>query len=252
MGTKNAELRTRVDSLLDSFIESFYKEVAIGRHLMDSQQINMDYYKRHNIEIILRLRMKRTCDSYVIRHLTKHDPVQAKAWSEYTADEMLHDAFFAKDLEAVGVSKKEIYSTEPLLSTKLLMGYFLQAFEYEDSPLALIASVYFIEYTTVKTQPGWLDNLERVLGKEKIAGARAHVATDLDGDHDDFVWNVLASLIKTPEDEARLFYHLRNIYRLWEFYFNEIHQLVVEGQQDAVLKVGAPVADQVTEHAAVV
>src|SRR4030081_533851 len=108
MGTKNPELRTRVDSVLDSFIESFYKEVAFGRHLMDGDQINMDYYKRHNIEIILRLRMKRTCDSYVIRYFTKHDPMQAKAWSEYTADEMLHDAFFAKDLEAVGVPKEEI------------------------------------------------------------------------------------------------------------------------------------------------
>ena len=95
---------------------------------------------------------------------------------------------FVHDLQTVGVSREEVYSTEPLLSTKLLMGYLLYGLEYEEDPLALIASVYFIEYITTRTQPDWIDNIERTLGAERVVGARAHVATDVDENHADFVW----------------------------------------------------------------
>ena len=230
---KKIELRTRVDTLLNSMIAKFYQEIPFAQHMLNGTEINMDYYKRHNIETILRLRLKRTVDALAIRYFTKHDPVQAKAWAHYTEDEMLHDReFFVKDLEAVGVSKDKIYSQEPLLSTKLLMGYLLYDVEYKDSPLALISSVYFVEYTTVKTQPQWLDNLAKLLGKDKVSGARGHVNLDLKDDHDDFVWNVLVSLIKTPEDEEKVLDHIRNIGRLYVAYFIELHQLIISGMTE--------------------
>lgn len=231
--TKKPELRVRVDALLNSMIAKFYKEVPFAQHMLNGTNINMDYYKRHNIETILRLRLKRTVDALAIRYFTKNDPVQAKAWAHYTEDEMLHDReFFVKDLEAVGVSQDEIYSQEPLFSTKLLMGYLLYDIEYKDSPLALISSVYFVEYTTVKTQPQWLDNLAKILGKDKVKGARGHVNLDLKDDHDDFVWNVLVSLIKAPEDEEKVLDHICNISRLYVAYFMEIHQQIITGQTE--------------------
>ncbi|MEH2082228.1 MAG: hypothetical protein V7K89_20285 [Nostoc sp.] len=233
---KKPELRSRVDALLDSMIVKFYKEVPFSQHMLNGSQINMDYYKRHNIETILRLRLKRTVDALAIRYFTKHDPVQAKAWAKYTEEEMLHDTeFFVRDLEAVGVSKDAIYSQQPMLSTKLLMGYLLFDIEYKDSPMALISSVYFVEYTTVKTQPQWLDNLAKILGKDKIIGARGHVNLDLKDDHDDFVWDVLVSLIKTPEDEEKVLEHIRNVGRLYVAYFMELHQQLIVGQTDDLI-----------------
>lgn len=230
---KKPELRACVDALLDSMIMSFYNEVPFAQHMLSGSNLNMDYYKRHNIETILRLRLKRTVDALALRYFTKHDPVQAKAWAKYTEDEMLHDQeFFVKDLEAIGVSQDEIYSQEPLVATKLLMGYLLYDLEYKDSPLALISSVYFVEYTTVKTQPQWLDNLAKILGKDKVSGARGHVNLDLKDDHDDFVWDVLVSLIKTPKDEEKVLEHIRDIGRLYVAYFMELHQQVVIGKTE--------------------
>ena len=240
---KMDEFRARVDAYLDSAIIDFYKTVPFAQHQLNAAEINLDYYKRHNIETILRLRRKRTVDAYAIRYFTKVDPVQAKAWAHYTDDEMLHDKLFAADLEKVGVTKDEIYSTEPLLSTKLLTGYLQYGMEYEDSPLALITSVYFVEYTTTRTQPDWLENLEKSLGPDKLKGARAHVNTDLDDDHDDFVWRVLVSLVKSPADEERVMLHLENIYWLWKLYFVEIHQKVVQGRADEPIDL--PVAAEV-------
>jgi hypothetical protein len=172
--------------------------------------------------------MKRTCDALAIHYFTKHDPVRAKQWSHYSEDEMLHDAeFFVRDLERIGVSAEEIYSTKPLFSTKLLIGYYQFGLEYEGTPLALISSVYFVEYTTAKTQPGWLDNLEKVMGQENVRGARGHVTLDLHEDHEDFVWSVLASLVKTPEDEERVLEHIANIGRLYTAYFIELHNVTI-------------------------
>jgi hypothetical protein len=228
------DLRAKVDAYLDSAILEFYETVPFAQHLLRANDVNLEYYKRHNIEIILRLRRKRTIDALAIKYFTKVDPVQAKAWAHYTDDEMLHDSLFAADLAKVGVSREEIYSTDPLLSTKLLTGYLQYGMEYEDSPLALIASVYFVEYVTTRTQPSWLDNLEKSLGTDMIKGQRAHVNTDLNDDHDDFVWRVLASLVKTTADEERLMTHLAAIYWLWKLYFIEIHQRVVLGRDSQI------------------
>lgn len=231
--TTNPELRTRVDAILDTFIKDFYETVPYAQHQKNAAELNLDYYRRHNIETILRLRRKRTVDALAIKYFTKVDPVQAKAWAHYTDDEMLHDRLFAADLAKVGVTKDQIYSTEPLLSTKLLTGYLQYGMEFEDSPLALITSVYFVEYVTTRTQPEWLENLGKVLGEENVKGARAHVNTDLDDDHDDFVWRVLATLVTSEADERKVIEHLDHIYWLWKLYFVELHQLTVLGKSDA-------------------
>jgi len=239
MKATHQEFRARVDSYLDACIKDFYENIPYARHLLEDADINLDYYKRHNIETILRLRRKRTVDALAIRYFTKCDPVTAKAWAHYADDEMLHDVLFAADLEKVGVSKEQIYSTEPMLSTILLTGYLQYGIEYEGTPLALISSVYFVEYTTTRTQPDWIKNMEKTLGQEKLKGARAHVGTDLDDAHDDFVWDVLITMIKTPEDGEKVLRHLQNIYRLWQLYFIELYQLTVD--KDQPLRLPEPV-----------
>ncbi len=225
--TTLVDLRKRVDAYLDTCIKNFYENVPFARHQLDSADINLAYYKRHNIETILRLRRKRTIDALALQYFTKVDPMSAKQWAHYTDDEMLHDTLFAADLAKVGVERDEIYSTEPLLATKLLTGYLQYGIEFEGTPIALIASVYFVEYTTTRTQPKWLDNLEKSLGTEKIKGQRAHVGTDLDDAHDDFVWSVLEKLVHSPADEAKVLAHLQDIDRLWVMYFRELYTLTV-------------------------
>lgn len=228
------ELQARADAVLDQVIKEFYENVPYGTHLMTADEPDPDYYKRHMIEIILRLRMKRTVDAMAIRYFTHHDAVQAQAWCQYADNEMLHDVqFFVKDLEKMGVSREQIYATEPLFSTKLLLGYYQWGMEYEGTPLALIASVYFMEYVTTRTQPKWLDNLEKSMGKDNVRGARGHVNLDLAEDHDDFVWNVLVSLVENEQDEQRLLDHLVNVGRLFAAYFTELYDLTIQGKDES-------------------
>lgn len=191
----------------------------------------MGYYKRHNIETILRLRRKRTIDAFAIHYFTKRDPVRGAQWAHYVEDEMLHDAWFAQDLEKVGVTKEQIYATEPLFTTKLLTGYLQYGMEFEGSPLALLCSVYFVEYVTTKTQPSWVENLGTILGQEKVEGARRHVGTDLEDRHADFVWSVLTSLLEDERERTKVIPHMRNVAKLWAAYFIEIFTLIVQESQ---------------------
>lgn len=230
--TTSTGFRREVDALLDRLIARFYREVPFGQHMLKDDSIDLEYYKRHNVETVLRIRAKRTVDALAIRWFTKHDPVRAKAWAHYTDDEMLHDRMFVRDLQAVGMSEEEIYGTEPFLATRLMMGYLLHGQEYDETPLALISSVYFVEYTTTRTQPQWLDNLERVLGKDKVKGARAHANIDLDDKHDDFVWDVLQSLVHSPADERMVLRHMEEIYRLYAMYFDELYHAVVVPREE--------------------
>lgn len=225
-------LRQQFDQKLDQMIVQFYKDVPGGAYQKNAKEINPEYYKRHCIETILRIRHKRMVDALVIHHFTKTNPRAAKAWAEYIEDEMLHGHMFGRDLEKqFGLSMDDIYSYDPLLATKLLNGYFYFTLEHE-GPMASIASAYFLEYTTRKTQPDWLDNLEKVFGKDQVRGARAHVNHDIKDNHNDFVWKVLMETVHNDEDVARLMQHLENIYGLFAAYFVEVHQKTIGKQQN--------------------
>jgi hypothetical protein len=238
----STSFREQVDVYLDSCIKDFYENIPFARHQLESKDINLDYYRRHNIETILRLRRKRTVDALAIRYFTKVDPATAKKWAHYTDDEMLHDRLFAADLAKVGVAREAIYSTEPFLSTKLLTGYLQYGIEYDGTPRALIASVYFVEYVTTRTQPDWLDNLGKTLGEDQLKGQRAHVGTDVNDKHDDFVWNVLETLVITREAEQRVLRHIQDIYRLWQMYFLELYRATIDGDQPMTLPAEMPLS----------
>lgn len=227
--------RATVDAELDRMIERFYETVPYGDHLKAGDQVDAAYYKRFTVEIILRLRMKRVIDGLTIHYFTKHDPVLAKKWCNYTEDEMLHDSMFLADLERLGMTRDEVYGTQPLFATKLLQGYFYYGLEHEGRPLASLTSSYFIEYTTQRIMGEWLRNVERSLGRSAVKGSQAHVSHDEDDDHVDFVWDVLSSFIATKADEAQILDHLRNVYRLFVMFFIELYNSVIENRDDAFL-----------------
>ena len=218
-------LRKKMDSTLDQMIETFYHDAPHAKYQKDSSEIDLNYFIRHSIETVLRIRQKRIIDALVIHYFTKHNPRLAKDWAHYIEDEMLHGHMFARDIEKLcGLKLEDIYKNyQPLFSTQLLNGYFYYTLEHE-GPLAAITSAYFLEYTTRMTQPIWLDNLEKVLGKENLLGARGHVNHDIRDNHNDFVWNVLSSLVTSQADEERLFGHLRRIYGLFVAYFLDVYQ----------------------------
>lgn len=226
MITDSKSLRKTVDAYLDNKLSDFYKSVPGAQALVDDTAMSREYYIRHTIEIIVRLRMKRTIDALTIHYFTKTAPKLAKKWCHYTEDEMLHDEWFLADLVRMGISREQVYGTEPLAATKLLQGYFYYGIEHEGRPLASLCSSYLIEYGSVRTQPQWLDKFAKQQGDEFVRGARAHVQHDTEDDHTDFVWDVIYDFVKTPADEQAIFKHLDIVSALFFQFYKELNETV--------------------------
>lgn len=226
-------LRNEIDKKIDGYIAYMYKNIPYAMHQLTSENIDEDYYLRHSIETPIRIKLKRTIDSLVIHYFTKNNPKAAKDWAKYTDDEMLHGHMFGKDIERRwGLSFEEVMSHRPLLATQLLNGYFYFHLEYE-GPMAAIASAYFLESVTAKTQPNWLDNLEKRLGANAVLGARAHVNLDLEEDHDDFVWDTLMETVNTEKDAEVLKQHIKNIFGLFSAYLHEVYMVTVGARDNS-------------------
>jgi hypothetical protein len=219
--TIHPQFRAHVDGILDGMLARFYEQAPAARYLAHAAGIDVELFKRHTTETILRIRLARVADGKAIHLLAKTDPRAAQKWARYAEEEMLHDRLFLKDLENLGVAEESVYATDPLLATKLLQGYLYYTLEHE-GPQALVTKSYFVEYTTRKTQRQWNDNIERSLGERAVKGAEAHLDYDIDEDHSTDVWNVLMTLVHGQGDEQRVVYHLHAYFGLFCAYFDEL------------------------------
>jgi hypothetical protein len=217
----NPEFYASANARLDGMIETLYEATPAAHYLAASSSIDQGLFGRHTIETSLRIRLARIADSKVIQHFARTNPNAAQRWSKYTEERMLHDRLFLRDLKHLGISEEVVYRTDPLLATKLLQGYLYYTIEHE-GPRGLLSTAYFGEYAIKKSHARWIGNVKRALGDHAVQGAEAHLAYHLDEDYVTGVWNVLMSVVKTPEDEARVLYHLEVYYGLFIAYFNEL------------------------------
>jgi hypothetical protein len=217
----NPEFYATTNTRLDGMIDALYEATPAARYLATSSTIDQHLFARHTVETILRIRLARFADSKVIAYFTMTNPLAAQRWCKYTGERMLHDRLFLTDLRHLGVSDETVYGTEPLLATELLQGYLYYTLEHE-GPRGLLSKAYFVEYTSRKTQAAWNDNVKRALGEQAVIGAEAHLDYQREEDHATEIWNVLMSMVKSPEDEARVVYHLEVYYGLFLAYFNEL------------------------------
>ena len=217
----NPAFHATTNAHLDGLIETLYDATPAARYLAASSTIDTRLFGRYTIETSLRIRLARIADSKVIQQFARTNPFAAQKWSKYTEERMLHDRLFLKDLRYLGVGEDTVSGTDPLLATKLLQGYLYYTIEHE-GPRGLLSTAYFVEYAITKTQALWIENVKRALGEQAVQGAEAHLAYHRDEDHTPEVWNVLMSVVKTPEEEARVVYHLEVYYGLLVAYFNEL------------------------------
>jgi len=244
--TINPVFRSKVDALLDGMIASVSGSAAAIDHLATANEVDVELFKRHTIETILRIRLARIADGKAISLLARSNPRAAQKWAGYAEEEMLHDKLFLKDLTGLGVTEESVYRTEPLLSTRLLQGYLYYTLEHE-GPRGLVSKAYFLEYTTLKTQGRWNQNVKRSLGERAVRGANAHLAIDQNDGHSSDVWNVLMEITHGPEDEGRVLGHMQVYCGLFTAYF---HELAGRFQGEPLVRPSHPAVIAVTSAAA--
>lgn len=222
------EFRKRVDDLLLKFERDFYEKSKGAEGMLQKDKFDLELYKRHNVETMIRIGLKRAVDPLIANYWATRDPQLCKEWGLYGAEEGRHDRMFAGDLHKVGMTDEEMYAIRPTFATELLNGYFYYTMATE-GPLAAMISGFYLEYIAGKTQPDWLDIMEQHVGSANTKGARAHLALDEDDDHVDMVWNMIMRVIKDEADEERFIEHLTKINSLFVSYFVEVYAATVLG-----------------------
>lgn len=237
------EFRKRVDELLLKFERDFYEKSKGAGDMLQTEKFDLELYKRHNVETMLRIGLKRAVDPLIANYWATRDPQLCKEWGLYGAEEGRHDRMFAGDMYKVGMTDQEIDAIRPTFATELLNGYFYYTMATE-GPLAAMISGFYLEYIAGKTQPDWLDVMEQHVGADKTKGARAHLAFDIDDEHVDMVWNMIMRTVKDEADEERFVAHLVKINALFVSYFVEVYTATIlgRGADSSAIAQAAPAA----------
>jgi hypothetical protein len=219
------QVKQQINVYLDKKIEEWNNGVPFAQHL-ESKNVNMEYYKRHTIEHVWRIRMSRITQCKVLHNIAKYSPEAAQLYARYQDQEMLHDTLFAQDLKALGITEEEIWNTEPLLSTRLLQGFLYWVGEHEH-PIGVIAYSYLVEYTSNKLTPKQLVAMKESIGQEKIKGQVSHMNTDMTENHSDEMWNIVRHLIFKKEDIDALYKYFDEIQEILAMYFKEVYEKTI-------------------------
>lgn len=226
------QFRARVEAQLQELLQGYYRQSSDQQKMLEQDGFDLELYKRHNIETVLRICLRRAIDPLVAAHWATRNPKLCQEWGLFGAEESWHDRMFARDLHQSGVSDEEIYATRPTFATELLNGYFYFTLATE-GPLATMVSAFYLESLARRTQPGWLDRVEAHIGVDKTRGARAHLLTDEEDEHIELTWNMIMNAIETEQDEERFLHHLIKINSLFMAYASEVYQSVHGSGADA-------------------
>jgi hypothetical protein len=222
-----ADIRVETDRLIEGLMAEFNATVPYATHFQGDKELNTKYYRRFHIETIKRIRLLRVAESYAISALAKVSPEAAQTWAQYEMEEMLHDTLFEHDLLSIGVTKEEIESTEPYLSTKLLAGYFRYLIEHEN-PLGVLCYSYLVETVNVKLDPEKINGLKKKMPVSKLKGQISHSHTDTTEDHPSEVWNAITPLLTGKADIALMHHYLIENQKIIVMFFREIFEEIVK------------------------
>ncbi|WP_426172715.1 hypothetical protein [Massilia sp. TWR1-2-2] len=146
------------------------------------QAFDLDYYLRHRIETVHRIRMTAGTDALALAAMVAEHFDAARRWADYTAEEMKHDRFFLADLARHGWDAQRVLAVPPLRGTVALIDYLRRQIASVGSIAAVAYSIY-VEWHSARFSRPAVERAEQALGAEFVKGAKAHLAVDVKEDH---------------------------------------------------------------------
>jgi hypothetical protein len=151
---------------------------------------------RHLIEHVLRIRLFRPLDTRAIRLLSERDPEIGGLWGRYARSEAVHDRYFLRDLEAIGLQRSFIEATLPFPSTAGLVRFIDGAMRrYGTLPVVLYS--FWAEENSDVGSARIIDRVRTIFGAQAVRGASAHRRLDENLGHPGVIAALLATTIRT-------------------------------------------------------
>lgn len=220
------QIRQTLESAATQSMEQAFHSVPMMREFHHGEWMHKDYYIRHLVETVLRIRLNNEVDAYCLYNIAAKDNLLAAKFSFYLAEEYGHEGMFIADLAEFGLSKDELDAMDPLFSTQKLIGYMYVLIK-QKGPLASIVWNWFVEWYSDQYNQTITNRAKQEFGDGKLTGSQAHLDIDESHDHDDLMWSALDTAIENwgSVEEAEDYVH--KFVSLISEYFSELHATTV-------------------------
>lgn len=220
--TANPSLRQRFHETAEREMQRLFARVPSAKDLHEGKWLSTEYYRRHLLETVLRIRLNNEVDAYALYKIGYKDNKLAATLARYLAEEYGHEEMFLRDLKKFGMEKSEVDSTPPFETTKQLIGYLYLAIN-EDGPLPTMVWNWFVEWYSDSYNKRITQSAAESCGDEMVRGSMAHILYDESHDHDDLMWRTVEQAVKRWGGEAKALHYLSRFVHMIGDYFQELY-----------------------------
>jgi len=203
-------------------MEKLFDRVPKARAFHDGTFMEREYYARHLLETIVRIRLNNEVDTYCLHRISIGQNKLAATLATYLAEEFGHDDMFLADLRRFGISAPEVERARPFHSTELLIGYMYYAIDHE-GPLATMVWNWFVEWYSDRYNLVITRSAAKRFGEEMVRGSMRHIGVDDNEDHVGLMFKTIEQAMRSSEDGERAKRYLTHFVRLVGDYFQELH-----------------------------
>jgi hypothetical protein len=224
--------REHFENLAAQFMGRQFERVPKMRELHAGTWTDRDYYIRHLVETILRIRLNNEVATYALFRVGSSDDTLAASMAKYLAEEFGHEAMFTRDLAAFGVSTEELNSTSVFPSTAKLMGY-MQLLANREGPAPTTLWDWFVEWYQDRYNPTIVAKAAEDLGQDVVRGWQGHIRFDESHSHDDLTWRATSRAVETWSSQAKAEQYLEQYIEMIGDYFHEVYDATVGARSAA-------------------
>jgi hypothetical protein len=218
--------RETLEARAAKLMERQFDRVPNLREFHEGTWTDREFYKRHMIEAVLRIRMCNVADAYALYKASYGDYRLASKLATYLAEEIGHEGMFVRDLERLGVSLADIDSTAPFPATAKVMGYIkLQTDLRGPAPAALWD--WYLEWYSDRYIPAITEAASREFGSDTTKGASGHLDVDDEHGHDELMFETTARAVELYGDTDSAYADLEMYFDLAGEYYEQLYEATV-------------------------
>ena len=215
-------------------MEKMFDKVPYTREFHKGEKIDLKYYIRHVIEIILRIKLNNEVDAYSLYKLGYKDNLLSKKLATYLSEEYGHEAFFMSDLRALGLNEEQVNNTSPFFSTRKLIGYLYFSI-MQDGPMPTMVWNWLVEWYSDTYNMIITKKAAKEFGKDKVLGSLKHLSFDESHDHLSLMFSTIEATVKNEHDSEKVKMYLSNFIVLIGEYYFELFENTISINEKPVL-----------------
>ncbi|WAZ21832.1 iron-containing redox enzyme family protein [Streptomyces cinnabarinus] len=222
--------RERLESLAVELMERQFARVPRMRELHAGEWIERDYFVRHVVETVLRIRLNNEVDTYALFKVGSKDDALAAHLAQYLAEEFGHEGMFLRDLAKFGVSLEDVNAIPVFSSTAKLMGYLRLAADSR-GPAPTTVWDWFVEWYSDRYNQVITDAAGKEFGAEFVRGTQSHLDFDESHDHDELMFRTVSRAVESFGSAEQAYADLETFVDLIGDYFAELHATTVRAEE---------------------